>query len=254
MSLHFASLGSGSRGNATLVRSRETLLLVDNGFTLRETERRLRLLGYSPDQLSAVLVTHEHGDHIKGVGPLARKYQLPVYATHGTACSTVLGRLPALVPISPHRTFCIDDIDVQPVAVPHDAREPCQFIFERRGLRFGMLTDLGCITPHVIEQYRHCDTLMLECNHDPTMLSTGPYPQALKRRVGGRWGHLSNQQSAGLLRELDTRRLQHLVLSHISETNNCEQLAREVIAGVSDCTPFLATQDRGIEWLEISPG
>lgn len=255
MTLFFASLGSGSRGNATLVRSGNTLLLVDNGFTLKETEARLQRLGFNADQLSAILVTHEHGDHIKGVGPLARKYQLPVYATHGTLQGDPLGRGVETHSISPHRHFPIEDIEVTPVAVPHDAREPCQFVFNCGGARVGLLTDLGSITPFVIEQYRDCDALMLECNHDPGMLSMGPYPPSLKQRVGGLWGHLSNQQAAGLLERITVERLQHLVISHISEMNNTELLAREAIAGVCESPPLhLATQALGIDWLEVVAG
>lgn len=255
MTLYFASLGSGSRGNATLVRSHNALLLVDNGFTIKETERRLQQLGYSSEQLSAILVTHEHSDHIKGVGPLARKYQLPVYATHGTAQHEGLGKLPRLHDINPHRPFRIEDIDINPVAVPHDAREPCQFVFGHGGTRVGLLTDLGSITPFVVEQYRDCDALMLECNHDPVMLSMGPYPHSLKQRVGSHWGHLSNQQAANLLDQIDNRRLQHLVISHISEMNNTEQLAREAVNTVWGERPLhLASQEQGLDWQEVVPG
>lgn len=253
MSLFIASLGSGSRGNATLVRSDNSLLLVDNGFTIKETQRRLQQLGYSVDQLDAILVTHEHSDHIKGVGPLARKFQLPVYATHGTAQHDGLRKLPELHYINPHRHFRIADIDINPVAVPHDAREPCQFVFACQKVTVGLLTDLGSITPYVIDSYRHCDALMLECNHDPAMLSMGPYPPSLKQRVGGLWGHLSNQQAANLLEYVETERLQHLVISHISEMNNTEQLAREAICRVyAEQSPLhLATQEQGFDWLEI---
>lgn len=251
MDLHFASLGSGSRGNATVIRSQNTLLLIDNGFTIKEVERRLQQLGHSPDQLDAILVTHEHSDHIKGVGPLARKYQLPVYATHGTCHYEGLQRGIALTTISPHRNFTIEDIDITPVAVPHDAREPCQFVFSCADVTVGLLTDLGSITPFVVDQYQSCDALMLECNHDPAMLSTGPYPPSLKSRVGGLWGHLSNQQAASLVEQIESERLQHLVLSHISEMNNTEALARAAISAICpNESLLLASQDDGTDWLE----
>ena len=201
--LAFASLGSGSRGNATLVRSDSSLLMVDCGFTLKETEQRLLELGHQPNDVNAILVTHEHGDHIRGVGPFARKYKIPVYATHGTAYSTTIAKVPALHLIDLSETFDCFGFTVTPVAVPHDAREPCQFVFQRGTRRFGVLTDLGSITPHIIEQYGHCDGLMLECNHDSQMLATGPYPRPLKLRVGGRWGHLNNVQAANFLAEID---------------------------------------------------
>ena len=253
MTLHFASLGSGSRGNATLIQSDNALLLVDCGFTIKETERRLHALGHDPRDIDAILVTHEHSDHIKGVGPFARKYQLPVYLTHGTGQYDGLSKLSALVQINIQRRFVIGDIDITPVAVPHDAREPCQFVFRSANKTFGLLTDLGSITPFVTEQYRHCDALMLECNHDPRMLSTGPYPHALKLRVGGHWGHLSNQQAANLLQAIDSERLQHLVISHISEKNNTEALARQAVSSVFSAADalLLADQDQGTGWLAI---
>lgn len=255
MTLYLASLGSGSRGNATLVRSGDTLLLVDNGFTIKETERRLQRLGFDAAQLDAILVTHEHSDHIKGVGPLARKYQLPVFTTHGTAQYEGLATNTAITVINPHRPFRINDIDIVPVAVPHDAREPCQFVFECRGVRIGLLTDLGSITPHVVDCYRHCDALMLECNHDIEMLARGPYPYSLKQRVGGLWGHLSNRQAAELLLQINIGQLQHLVLSHISEMNNTEVLARDAIGEVFNGAGLqIATQDLGFEWLAIESG
>jgi phosphoribosyl 1,2-cyclic phosphodiesterase len=253
MALQFASLGSGSKGNATLVKSDNCLLLVDCGFTIKETERRLAILGHQPGDIAAVLVTHEHSDHSKGVGPLARKYRLPVYLTHGTSQYDGFKKLPDPVVINCHRPFTIEDIEIVPVAVPHDAREPSQFVFRHGGKQLGILTDLGSITPFVIDCYQHCDALMLECNHDPRMLAMGPYPPQLKLRVGGQWGHLSNQQAANLLRSIEIDPLQHLVISHISEQNNTEQLAREAIDAVykrSD-TLILADQQAGVDWLEL---
>lgn len=253
MSFSFASLGSGSRGNATLIRSENALLLVDNGFTLKETERRLAKLGHCPEDISAILVTHEHGDHIKGVGPLARKYQLPVYLTHGTAQYQGLNNVNEMHQINIHRIFTVEDIDITPVAVPHDAREPCQFVFRHADKTIGLLTDLGSITPHVTEQYQHCDALMLECNHCPELLAMGQYPASLKQRVGGHWGHLSNHQAANLLEQIDVERIQHLVISHISENNNTEALAKAAVTKwYSQDLPILAKQDEAIDWLAVN--
>lgn len=253
MGLALASLGSGSRGNATLIKSSNALLLVDCGFTIKETERRLQILGHQPQDLDAILVTHEHSDHIKGVGPLARKYQLPVYLTHGTGQYEGLKKVSHLHHINIHRTFSIAGIEVTPVTVPHDAREPCQFVFRHDGNTAGILTDLGSITPHVTEQYARCDALMLECNHCSEMLSMGPYPMSLKQRVGGNWGHLNNHQAANLLSEIEINQLQHLVISHVSEKNNTELLARNAICSVygSEKPLIMASQDGGIDWLEI---
>ncbi|MFA7552666.1 MAG: MBL fold metallo-hydrolase [Spongiibacteraceae bacterium] len=253
MTLQFASLGSGSRGNATLIKSRQALLLIDCGFTIKETERRLDILGHSPNDISAILVTHEHSDHIKGVGPFARKHQLPIYATHGTAQYHGFTKLPSLTAINIQQPFNLADIEITPVAVPHDAREPCQFVFRSAKKTVGLLTDLGSITPHVTEQYRDCDALMLECNHCLQMLSMGPYPPSLKARVSGQWGHLNNQQAANFLAEINTERLQHLVISHISEKNNTETLARQAIAAVYGERPslILAEQNNVLNWMTV---
>lgn len=255
--MRFASLGSGSRGNATLVErlgGQGQTLLVDCGFTIKATEARLARLNKTPADLAAILVTHEHGDHIKGVGPLARKYKLPVYMTPGTFHSKDLGHLPELNLIHGYEPFEVAGIRVVPVAVPHDAREPAQFIFETNGKRLGVLTDLGSITPHVEQCYQACDAMVFEANHDPAMLASGPYPPSLKRRVGGQWGHLSNQQAAGFLKRLDTTRLQRLVVAHISQKNNSLALARQTLCDATTGVEQVvyACQDEGFDWLSIA--
>lgn len=252
--MHFASLGSGSKGNATLVRKNATRLLVDNGFSVKETELRLARLGLEAGQLTAILVTHEHGDHIRGVGPLARKYGIPVWTTRGTASHVGLGELPVLHYIDVHQPLELGDIEVQPFPVPHDAREPCQFAFEDGAKRLGVLTDAGSTTAHIVKQLSGCDALVLECNHDTAMLMNGPYPESLKARVGGRFGHLSNEQAAEFLAQLDTQRLQHLVAAHLSEQNNTSDLACYALSEVLNCEPdwiTVAQQDSGLGWREI---
>lgn len=257
--MRFASLGSGSKGNGTLVATDQGCVLVDCGFGIRDATARLERLGLSPDDLDAVLVTHEHGDHVRGVAALAARHDIPVYATFGTARATDgrrddLGRV-ALQEIRPGRAFGVADLDVMPVAVPHDAREPCQFVFSHAGRQLGVLTDLGTITPHVEAHYRDCDALLLETNHCPDMLAQGPYPPSLKRRVGGGLGHLSNEQAAVLAARVDAARLQHLVLSHISEQNNTPARAREVITeaapGSTDVI-VVADQQDGFGWLDVN--
>lgn len=251
--LRFASLGSGSRGNATLVEWAEGALLVDCGFTVKETEARLARLGKTPRDLSAVLVTHEHSDHIKGVAPLARRYDLPVYMTPGTWQSRDLGALPGLQLIQSYQAFVLSGLQIFPIAVPHDAREPAQFVFEYQGLRLGILTDLGSITPQLEASYQACDGLVLEANHDPAMLASGPYPYSLKQRVGGQWGHLSNQQAAGFLQRMDRQRLQHLVVAHISQKNNSVAAAQATLAPVLQEIKQVtfACQDQGFDWLAL---
>ncbi|MYM65052.1 MBL fold metallo-hydrolase [Pseudomaricurvus sp. HS19] len=251
--MRFASLGSGSRGNGTLVQWQEQLLLIDCGFTIRDVERRMQRLQSHPAAITAILVTHEHGDHLKGVAPLARKYNLPVYMTPGTFHSKSLGDLPRLQLIEGYQSLQFDDLQVQPVAVPHDAREPAQFLFSAGGKTLGVLTDLGTISPHVEAHFGNCDALLLEANHDPHMLASGPYPPSLKRRVGGAWGHLSNEQAAGFLARVDLQRLRHLVIGHISQQNNCLERARATLEQVVAEVPnvYYACQDEGFDWVQI---
>ena len=250
--MRFASLGSGSKGNGTLVEDQHSCVMIDCGFSVRETERRLKRLNRSADDLTAILVTHEHGDHIRGVLPLAKKYSLPVFMTAGTA-KTLNHIHDGIELIDSERGFKCGSFEVTPVAVPHDAREPVQFVLRTRRHALGVLTDLGTITPHVVEQYFHCDGLLLESNHDCNMLANGPYPPALKRRVGGDWGHLNNGQAAGLLSHLQLDRMQQLVLGHISEQNNSVSLVRETMAAIEAQLEAVhyACQDKGFGWLEL---
>ena len=256
--MRLASLGSGSKGNGTLIDDGRTCLLIDLGFTIKETVRRLARLGLSPEQVDALLVTHEHADHIHGVAGFARKFRKPVYLTHGTYQPERMGALPDLNLISGHQPFAIGSLEVMPVAVPHDAREPCQYVVRGQvsgtDRVAGLLTDLGHITPHVEECYRQCDALLLECNHDLDMLTEGPYPWPLKQRVGGDYGHLNNQQAAALLEAVDLDRLRHLVISHISAQNNDPSLALAAVqprleGWQGELT--VASQDEGFHWLSL---
>ncbi len=252
--MRFASLGSGSRGNGTLVETANACVLVDCGFSLKETVKRLERVSRTPADLDAILVTHEHSDHISGVATLAKRHAIPFYASYGTAEYKSIGESEWFRPIDLHAGFKIEDMAVTPVAVPHDAREPCQFVFRNGSETLGLLTDLGSITPWVCEQYLSCDALLLECNHDEEMLQYGPYPPALKRRVAGDWGHLSNRQSAALLARLETDQLRLLAMAHLSEQNNTVELAGEAIAPLlGDSTELiLLDQDDGSGWHSIN--
>jgi phosphoribosyl 1,2-cyclic phosphodiesterase len=252
--MRFASIGSGSRGNGTLVHAGDTLLLVDCGFALKETEQRMQRLGVHPRHLSAVLVTHEHGDHCNGVRVLANRYDLPVYMTAGTARAKQLLDVEKVVAIDSHASFFVNDIFVQPVAVPHDAAEPVQYVFNCAGKKLGVLTDLGTITPFVRDHYSTCDALLLESNHCVDMLARSAYPPSLKLRVGGRFGHLSNAQAANLLEEIQTERLQHLVIAHLSEKNNTlDRVQASLASAVRSVQNVLyACQEEGFDWLTIS--
>ena len=251
--MRFASLGSGSKGNATLVQAADTLLMIDCGFSMRETTRRLELLGLQPQQLDAILLTHEHSDHCSGVAALSRKYSIPVYLTHGTFSSGRCDNCFSPTHLCLQSRFSIGCLEVVAVAVPHDTREPCQYRFFYQGKSLGVLTDLGSITPHVVDSYRGCDGLVLEFNHDEQLLKGGAYPPHLKRRVGGDWGHLNNAQAASLLDKIDHRALRHLVVAHVSEKNNTRQLAEQALLSVLSSLDDVvwADQASGFDWLEL---
>lgn len=255
--MRFASLGSGSEGNALLVEAAGTRLLMDCGFGLNDSIARLARLGISPERLDGILVTHEHGDHSGGVARLARKFGLPVWLTHGTlrGLSGKLSGVERICEIDPHRPFSIGDIEITPYPVPHDGAEPVQFVFGDGARRLGVLTDAGSSTPHIEAVLGGCDALVLECNHDSDMLMNGDYPWSLKQRVGGRFGHLNNRDAAAILSRLETGRLQHLVAAHLSRSNNTEALALEALVATLGCEPgwiTVATQQEGFGWREIA--
>jgi len=252
----FASLGSGSRGNATLIEAGRTCVLLDCGFAAREFVARCERLAFDPRDLTAILVTHEHGDHMRGVGAVARRFGIPVWMTQGTWRSADFGTIASLNLFAGHGgDLHIGELRITPVPVPHDAREPTQFVFEHRGARLGVLTDLGSITRRVIEAFDGVDALLLECNHDPAMLRAGPYPPSLQARVGGQYGHLNNAQAADFLRRIDHARLCHLVAAHLSEKNNSPDLARRALEAVSGelrtCLSLLI-QDESSGWFAIT--
>ena len=252
--MRIACLGSGSKGNSLLVADQSTLLMVDCGFPLTETERRLARLGVEPAAITAILVTHEHSDHISGVGPLARRYNLPVMLSQGSYLADRCGTIRALQIMRSEQPVSFGRLRAFPFSVPHDAREPLQWVFDNGEQRFALVTDLGHPTPFVCEQIGACDVLMLECNHDEQMLHSGRYPPALKRRVGGDYGHLSNAQSAVLLEGLDRQRLRMVIAAHLSEENNQPILAQTALAAVLGWQPEevgVAGQQHGFDWITI---
>ncbi len=252
--LRFSSLGSGSRGNATLVETGQTCVMVDCGFSVIETRRRLARLGKEPADLAGILVTHEHSDHIGGVAALARRFNIPVWMTAGTSVMHADTDVPHLDWFNGHEDLTIGDLHITPFPVPHDAREPCQFVFSDGVVRLGVLTDTGSITGHIRQVLDGCEALLLECNHDTAMLADGPYPAMLKRRVGGHLGHLSNAQAAELLSDINTSALQHLAIAHLSDKNNRPDLARAALARVLKCAPeWIAVADQavGLDWRQI---
>jgi len=255
--MRFALLGSGSEGNALVVQAGQTVVLMDCGFSASETSARLARLGLEAGQISGIVVTHEHSDHIGGVARLARQHSIPVWMTHGTlrAHLRLTADMPDVTEIDPHAVFGIGELQVQPYIVPHDAAEPVQYVFEDGARKLGVLTDAGCATPHVEAALGGCHALVLECNHDEDMLANGPYPSFLKQRVSGRLGHLSNAAAAGLLARLDHARLQHIAAAHLSRKNNRPELAVSALSGVLGCTEdwiAVAMQEAGLGWRDIA--
>jgi phosphoribosyl 1,2-cyclic phosphodiesterase len=228
--MRFAVLGSGSRGNATLIECGGTRILLDCGFPLREIERRLAPLDAGPAEIAAIVVTHEHGDHIAGVERLAARYDIEVWTSPGTWKGAGCPDIRRLRLFSGHgRGF-------------------------RIACRLGVLTDAGTVTPRVRDALQDCHALMLEANHDPQMLQTGPYPPSLRQRVGGPFGHLSNRQAAELLDAVHHAGLRQVLLSHISAQNNRPDLALTAVHDVDRdlaASLLVAEQDQGTGWLEL---
>jgi len=248
-----ASLGSGSRGNGTVISFGGVHVLVDCGFTLKQSRARLARLGLAPEDLCAILVTHEHSDHVQGVAPLARRYGLPVHASHGTQRGAAGWDDLDVRPFNGHQQFDVCGVCVTPVPVPHDAREPTQFVLEAGGVRVGVLTDLGHVTAHVENAYRQCDALLVEANHDRQMLWGGDYPAHLKRRIASPLGHLANEQTVALLEKIGSVSMQHVIVGHISQQNNCAARIERAFSGLASRLPNLAfaTQGEGFGWVEI---
>jgi phosphoribosyl 1,2-cyclic phosphodiesterase len=254
--MRFASLGSGSKGNAWLVEAGRTRVLLDCGFGVREMTARLGRLGVEAESLAAIVLTHEHSDHVRGAAGCARRFRVPVWATHGClAMLDAAGDPPAHVEIcDSHAAFAVGDLEFGPFPVPHDAREPVQYVVSDGARRWGLLTDAGHVTEHMAAMLEGCDALALECNHDLERLRRGSYPAALKARILGRYGHLDNGAAAGLLARLGQGRLQHVVAAHLSEENNTPELARAALAGALGCAPDwvgVADQAEGIGWRSI---
>lgn len=257
--MRFASLGSGSAGNALVVEVRNTRLMLDCGFSIKETVARLARLALSPSDISGIVVTHEHDDHAGGVFKFAAKYQIPVWLTYGTL-KMVSRYMPnkhdlTLNIVDSHCAFTVADIEVQPYPVPHDAREPIQCIFSNGLRKLGVLTDVGRSTVHIEQQLSGCDALLLECNHDAGMLQAGPYSWSLKKRVGGDLGHLENTDSANILAKLDNSKLQHILAAHLSAKNNTPQLAKAALGKVLNCEHDwigIADQVLGSDWRSVN--
>jgi len=257
--VRFASLGSGSKGNCLVAEAAGSRVLLDCGLSPRETARRLARLGLEPAAIHAVLVTHEHDDHAGHAYAFAALHGIPVHLTHGTRrAQEKAGRSAAGVElrvIEGREPFAVGAIRVEPFTVPHDAREPVQFVLGDGARRLGVLTDLGASTSHVEQTLSGCDALVLETNHDLDLLWAGDYPKWLKERISGPFGHLDNGSSGRLLAALDRSRLKHVIAAHLSQQNNTMALARAALAGALGCAGDwigVATQEEGFRWRDLA--
>jgi phosphoribosyl 1,2-cyclic phosphodiesterase len=257
--MRFCSLGSGSTGNATLVEAGRgtttSRVVIDCGFSLREFETRLARAGLEPAQLDAIFVTHEHGDHVGCALTLARRHGIALWMSRGTWHAIGAPELDGLLHFARDAAaITVGDLQLVPYTVPHDAAEPLQLRCGDGAVALGVLTDAGSITPHLLAHLHACDALLLECNHDAELLARSTYPAMLKARIGGRYGHLSNDTAAEVLRACNPARLQHLVAAHLSEQNNRPALARAALgAAVGTAGDEIVVADplNGFGWLSI---
>ena len=257
--MRFASLGSGSAGNCLVVEQAATRVLLDCGFSHNEVTKRLQRLGLVPEQITGILVTHEHDDHAKGAFKFAAKHKVPVWLSHGSLkmCERYIPENAdiSINIIDSHTRFQIQDIVITPYPVPHDAREPTQFTFTDGNYKLGVLTDAGSSTSHIEHTLNGCDALVLECNHDLNMLENGPYAWPLKKRVGSRLGHLDNQTAAALLARLDNTKLKHIIAAHLSAKNNTQHLAKQALSQALNCEldwVGIADQVEGFAWRSLT--
>ena len=248
-------MSSGSRGNCIYLESSSAKIIIDCGLNVKELRRRLSSIGRTPEELDAVFLTHEHSDHIVGVGPLVRKHEIPLYATKGTVqAGEKLGRIPIFRPIRAGETIRVDSLEIEPYNTSHDARESVAYVIRCQNRKLGHATDMGMITHETREKLKNSHVLLVESNHDVEMLDVGPYPWPVKQRIKSALGHLSNEACGDLLATVSHEHLKHVVLMHLSQTNNHSEIARITALqalGNRNLILDLARQDQATELKEI---
>ena len=235
MSVRFCPLVSGSSGNSTFISNGSTHILIDAGISCKQLVEHIRQLKIEPQSIDAVFITHEHIDHIAGLGVIARRYGIPMYATGETVDAILhtktVGKIDEALfqVIEPEREFTIGDLTIEPVSISHDAADPVAYKIRQQEKNVAVMTDLGTYDDHIVEKLQNVDVLLLEANHDVRMLQAGAYPYPLKQRILGDKGHLSNERSGQLLGKVLHDHLKHIVLGHLSKENNYPELAYETV-------------------------
>lgn len=265
--MELCSIASGSSGNCVMVGADDSRLIIDAGISGKRIEQGLNSLGHKTSEMKGVLVTHEHIDHISGLGVIARRYGLPIYATEGTKQAILHTKSVGAIDeslfhvIAPNERFLVGELEVEPVKISHDAAEPVAYIIRKEGKSAGVITDLGTYDGYLLEKLRGIDLLLLEANHDVNMLQTGSYPYFLKQRIMGDRGHLSNERSGQLLGRVLHDHFHAVVLGHLSQENNYEQLAYETVRleiTMGDCPytgndfpVYIANRDRVSQMIAV---
>lgn len=265
--MRICSIASGSSGNSIYVGTDKVSLLVDCGISGKRTEQGLKACGVSPEDLDGILITHEHNDHISGLGVLIRRYGMPVYATAGTIeaikGTSSLGKLDKakFIEVTPDIPFSIGDVEAYPIHIYHDAADPVAYRFNHDEKSIGILTDSGTFDEAIVQGMQGLDVLLLEANHDVHMLQVGSYPYYLKKRILGDYGHLSNELSGRLLNQLLSEKMKYVILGHLSKENNYPDLAYETVRlevdladtpyQTSDFQMFVAKRDAISEMIQI---
>lgn len=263
--MQFCVLGSGSKGNCTYVAANGVSLLIDAGFSGIELQRRLQAIEVDPRSLDGILLTHEHGDHVKGAAILARKFNIPLYANNGTfsAAAKVLKKVPEMVEFTTGSDFDCQGLVVHPFSVSHDTADPVGFVLQHGETSLGYCTDTGMVSRLLQHRLDGCNGLIVECNHDLEMLRNGPYPPYLQQRIRSKTGHLANGDAARFIGSLIHPGLQHVVLAHLSDANNDPSLAYDTViaevgsrwlAGKDFPVVSLALQDRPGEFVDLTGG
>ncbi len=254
----FALLGSGSSGNATLIVSPSAKILIDNGFSVKQLQARMAVLGETLEGLNGIFITHEHTDHVGGIGVLARKMDVPIFMTDGTRenLPPVVGKVPAIECFEAGESITLGDLSVQSFSVSHDAADPVSYTISTAGAKLGFATDFGHPSQLVRARLAGSHALVLEANYCPDMLRRGPYPPQVQQRIRGRNGHMSNQDMTRLLDDLLHDHLRTVVLVHLSENNNTPDLAQRMAAHVLHghaATLHIAAQDTPTPFFEVRP-